>query len=220
MPFRHNAIRHEDVSEERLPAPGNSPVSGTRPHLVTSAWKGRTNIMTMGWHTMMQFTPALFGCYICAGNHSFEMIRRSRECVINLPTSDLVEVVVEIGNTSGAKIDKFQKFRLTAVPGDKVEPADRGVLRQLRVPAGATADGNFEVRIFHLGSRQSARRASPQSIRRRSTIGATESSWSRAARSTADGNSNRRISDSWSHGSQSEVGGTTFECDQIRSPVA
>jgi flavin reductase (DIM6/NTAB) family NADH-FMN oxidoreductase RutF len=49
------------------------------------------------------------------------MIRRSRECVINLPTSDLVEAVVEIGNTSGAKIDKFQKFRLTAVPGDKVD---------------------------------------------------------------------------------------------------
>ena len=41
--------------------------------------------------------------------------------MINLPTSDLVEVVVEIGNTSGAKIDKFQKFSLTAVPGDKVD---------------------------------------------------------------------------------------------------
>jgi hypothetical protein len=31
--------------------------------LVTSAWQGETNIMTMGWHMMMQFTPALFGCY-------------------------------------------------------------------------------------------------------------------------------------------------------------
>lgn len=32
--------------------------------LVTSAWKDETNIMTMGWHMMMQFSPALFGCYI------------------------------------------------------------------------------------------------------------------------------------------------------------
>jgi flavin reductase (DIM6/NTAB) family NADH-FMN oxidoreductase RutF len=32
--------------------------------LVTSAWQGETNIMTMGWHLMMQFSPALFGCYI------------------------------------------------------------------------------------------------------------------------------------------------------------
>ena len=85
---------------------------------------------------MMQFTPALFGCYICAGNHSFEMIRRSRECVINLPKSDLVEVVVEIGNTSGAKIDKFQKFRLTAVPGDKVD-----------VPLIEECYANFECRL-------------------------------------------------------------------------
>ena len=26
--------------------------------LVTSAWKGESNIMTMGWHMMMQFDPA------------------------------------------------------------------------------------------------------------------------------------------------------------------
>ena len=57
--------------------------------LVSSAWQGKSNIMTMGWHMMMQFTPALFGCYIWDGNYSFEMIRRSKECVINVPTSDL-----------------------------------------------------------------------------------------------------------------------------------
>ena len=54
--------------------------------LVSSAWKGQTNIMTMGWHTVMEFQPSLIGCYITDGNHSFEMIRGSRECVINIPT--------------------------------------------------------------------------------------------------------------------------------------
>jgi flavin reductase (DIM6/NTAB) family NADH-FMN oxidoreductase RutF len=44
--------------------------------LVVSAWKVKTNIMTMGWHIRMQFTPALFGCYIWDGNHSFEIIRK------------------------------------------------------------------------------------------------------------------------------------------------
>ena len=47
--------------------------------LVSSAWRGKSNIMTMGWHMMMQFSPALFGCYIWDGNHSFEMIRKSKE---------------------------------------------------------------------------------------------------------------------------------------------
>ena len=88
--------------------------------LVSSAWQGMTNIMTMGWHMMMQFTPALFGCYIWDGNHSFEMIRRSKECVINVPTSDLVNEVVGIGNCTGADIDKFKEFGLTPVTGEKV----------------------------------------------------------------------------------------------------
>ena len=35
--------------------------------LVSSAWKGKANIMTMGWHMMLGFSPALFGCYIWDG---------------------------------------------------------------------------------------------------------------------------------------------------------
>ena len=30
--------------------------------LVTTALKGRPNIMTMSWHTMMEFEPPLVGC--------------------------------------------------------------------------------------------------------------------------------------------------------------
>jgi flavin reductase (DIM6/NTAB) family NADH-FMN oxidoreductase RutF len=89
--------------------------------LVTSAWKGRTNIMTMGWHMMMEFSPALVGCYIWDQNHSHEMIRRSRQCVINVPTVDLADKVVGIGNSSGASLDKFERFRLTADDASEVK---------------------------------------------------------------------------------------------------
>lgn len=89
--------------------------------LVSSAWKGERNIMTMGWHTVMEFTPALVGCVIAGGNHSFELIRRSRQCVINVPTVDLAPVVAKIGNCSGADTDKFSKFKLTAEEADDVK---------------------------------------------------------------------------------------------------
>ena len=46
--------------------------------LVSSAWKGERNVMTMGWHMMMGFDPSLFACYIWEENHSFELIRRSK----------------------------------------------------------------------------------------------------------------------------------------------
>ena len=69
---------------------------------------------------MMGFSPALIGCYIWPENHSFDMIRRSKECVINVPTADLAAVVVGIGNTSGRDIDKFEEFGLTAVRATRV----------------------------------------------------------------------------------------------------
>ena len=89
--------------------------------LVSSRCKGETNIMTMGWHMVMEFTPSLIGCYIWTENHSFDMVRRSGECVFNVPTADLAAKVVGIGNCSGRDVDKFAKFGLTAVPGSKVE---------------------------------------------------------------------------------------------------
>src|SRR5262249_25258879 len=81
--------------------------------LVSSAHKGKTNIMTMGWHMVMEFSPSLVGCLISSANHSFEMIKASRQCVINLPTEDLAATVVKIGNTSGRDIDKFETFGLS-----------------------------------------------------------------------------------------------------------
>ena len=89
--------------------------------LVSSAWNGDTNIMTMGWHMIMEFEPSLVGCYIWTQNHSFEMVRKSKECVINIPTADIAAKVVGIGNTTGSKIDKFKKFGLTAAPATKVK---------------------------------------------------------------------------------------------------
>jgi flavin reductase (DIM6/NTAB) family NADH-FMN oxidoreductase RutF len=88
--------------------------------LVSSAHRGKTNIMTMGWHMIMEFEPSLFGCYIWSANHSRELIRKSKECVINLPTADMARTVVSIGNCSGREIDKFAKFRLTPEKGAKV----------------------------------------------------------------------------------------------------
>ena len=49
------------------------------------------------------------------------MIREAGNCVINLPTTTLTDTVVRIGNTSGADIDKFAEFGLTAVEAAMVE---------------------------------------------------------------------------------------------------
>jgi flavin reductase (DIM6/NTAB) family NADH-FMN oxidoreductase RutF len=108
--------------------------------LVSSAWKGETNIMTMGWHMVMEFSPSLIGCFITGANHSFEMIRRSRECVINIPEVPLAPKVVQIGNSSGRDLDKFEAFGLTPVAGETV-----------RAPLIAECYANFECKLVDAG---------------------------------------------------------------------
>jgi flavin reductase (DIM6/NTAB) family NADH-FMN oxidoreductase RutF len=111
----------------RKPEKKDFPVSEIRRYLepgpvvlVSSKWRDKANIMTMGWHTVMEFSPSLVGCIIASGNYSFGMIRKAHECVINLPTTALTDIVVKIGNTSGAGMDKFSAFGLTAGKAEKV----------------------------------------------------------------------------------------------------
>jgi flavin reductase (DIM6/NTAB) family NADH-FMN oxidoreductase RutF len=88
--------------------------------LVTTARDGKPNIMTMSWHTMMEFEPPLVGCIISNRNYSFDLLKTTKECVINIPTIEIAEKVVGCGNTSGAKVNKFKKFGLTPKPASQV----------------------------------------------------------------------------------------------------
>ena len=89
--------------------------------LVTTARKGRANIMTMSWHAMMEFEPPLIGCVISGRNASFDTLRATKECVINVPTRELAKQVVGIGNCSGLTVDKFARFGLTPVEASQVQ---------------------------------------------------------------------------------------------------
>jgi flavin reductase (DIM6/NTAB) family NADH-FMN oxidoreductase RutF len=90
--------------------------------LVTTAYKGRANIMTMTYHMMLNHQPPLIACVIGPWNHSFKALRASKECVLAIPTVDLASKAVEIGNCSGKDADKFDTFGLTPVPAQMITP--------------------------------------------------------------------------------------------------
>jgi flavin reductase (DIM6/NTAB) family NADH-FMN oxidoreductase RutF len=71
--------------------------------LVSSAWKENTNIMTMGWHMVLEFSPSLVACCISNANRSFEMIRRSQECMINVSTCETI-FAQALGRTARAVV--------------------------------------------------------------------------------------------------------------------
>lgn len=84
--------------------------------LLTTNDGRRNNIMTISWTMVMDFTPQ-FAITTGPWNHSFTALRKTRECVLAIPTVDLLDTVVGIGTCSGTDTDKFARFGLTAVPG-------------------------------------------------------------------------------------------------------
>lgn len=88
--------------------------------LVTTSNKGRHNIMTISWHMVLDFTPQIA---LTTGpwNYSFQALTGTRECVLAIPTIDLAEKVVRIGDCSGKQVDKFKEFDLTPLPAAEVK---------------------------------------------------------------------------------------------------
>ena len=105
--------------------------------LVSSAWKGKMNIMTMGWHMVMEFSPSLVGTYVWDQDYTRRIVERSKECVINIPTLELLDTAIRIGNSTGEEIDKFAAFGLTPAPAAKV-----------RAPLIRECFANFECRLY------------------------------------------------------------------------
>jgi flavin reductase (DIM6/NTAB) family NADH-FMN oxidoreductase RutF len=85
---------------------------------------------------VLETEPSLLAIYIWPANHSHELIWRSDQCMINLPTVELLDTLVGIGNSSGAQIDKFTRFQLDATAA-----------AQVGAPLIAQCHSSFECRL-------------------------------------------------------------------------
>ncbi len=104
--------------------------------LLTTAARGRANLMTMSWHMMMEFEPPLVGCIVSGRNFSFAALRRTRECVLAIPDARIARQAVRCGNVSGREVDKFARIGLTPLPASVV-----------RAPLVAECWANLECRV-------------------------------------------------------------------------
>ncbi len=90
------------------------------PVVLVATNDGRTNnVMTITWTMVMGFSP-VFAITTGPWNHSYAALRETKECVLAIPTVDLIDKAVGIGMCSGADTNKFEKFALTAVHARKV----------------------------------------------------------------------------------------------------
>ena len=79
----------------------------------------KNNLMTISWHMVTDFTPTL-ALTTGAWNHSFKAMMKKKECVLAVPTVDIIEKVISIGDCSGKNTDKFKKFQLTSLPASEI----------------------------------------------------------------------------------------------------
>lgn len=78
--------------------------------LVTTNDGRKNNIMAISW-TMVVDSDPTFAIATGAWNYSYAALRKYRECVIAIPTVDLIDKVVGVGTCSGSDTDKFKKFK-------------------------------------------------------------------------------------------------------------
>ena len=88
--------------------------------LVTTHGAKRDNIMTISWTMVLDFLPR-FALTTGEWNYSYTALLKQRECVIAIPTVDMLDTVVGIGTCTGADTDKFSRFGLTPLRGKHVK---------------------------------------------------------------------------------------------------
>mgnify|MGYP001321776662 CR=1 FL=1 len=82
--------------------------------LVTTSDGHKDNVMTITWTMVLGFS-AQFAITTGPWNYSYAALLKSRECVIAIPTVDMIDTAVGIGTCSGRDTDKFAVFGLTRV---------------------------------------------------------------------------------------------------------
>lgn len=92
---------------------------------------GKKNIITVAWAGTICTNPPMLSISVRPERYSYEMIKSTKEFVVNLTTKDLVRACDYCGVTSGRDVDKFEKMKLTpiklpnvSVPGIKESPVN------------------------------------------------------------------------------------------------
>ncbi|MBU0687619.1 MAG: flavin reductase family protein [Candidatus Margulisbacteria bacterium] len=89
--------------------------------LISSTLDGKNNIMPIAWQSPVDLDPTRLALIIGDHSHTFKVVGKTKELVVNLPTVELVDKVFSCGKCHGHEVDKFRKFNLTPEKASKVK---------------------------------------------------------------------------------------------------
>ncbi len=105
--------------------------------LVTAGHKDQATITPCAWHLPLSKNPPLLGVALAKGHFSAQLIKESREFIVNIPPWPLRKKVIACGKCSGRDVDKFAQAELTRLKAHTLQA----------VPAIAQCLGHIECRL-------------------------------------------------------------------------
>lgn len=87
--------------------------------MITAASGKWPTVMTNGFNMPVRH-DGLLAVIVGPWDTTYEALRRTRECVIAVPGSDLIETAVDVGNSTSADVNKWERFGLTPLPASTI----------------------------------------------------------------------------------------------------
>ena len=82
---------------------------------------GESNIITVAWTGTICTNPPMLYISVRPERHSYDLIKKSKEFVINLTTEQLAFATDYCGVRSGRDVNKWNECKLTPIPADTVK---------------------------------------------------------------------------------------------------
>jgi flavin reductase (DIM6/NTAB) family NADH-FMN oxidoreductase RutF len=89
--------------------------------LVTSSYRGRHNALPVAYAMVLSIVPPLIGIAIHPSRYSYDVIRKTEEFAINIPTRELLHHVQYLGTLSGVDFDKLELTKLPSFRARRID---------------------------------------------------------------------------------------------------
>ena len=89
--------------------------------LVTVGKGNETNLLTIAWTGIVNSDPAMTYISVRPERHSYGLLKKNMEFVINIPTENMLNALDFCGVRSGKNINKLKETGLETEKGDKIE---------------------------------------------------------------------------------------------------
>lgn len=101
---------------------------------------GGTNFATVSWWTYLSFNPNMIAYAMAKTSYSGEMVRDNQKVILTVPSTEIADIVMGCGSTTGRNTDKASKFGIELM---EVEGTD------IRIPVHSRVAVQCRLKEYH-----------------------------------------------------------------------